>query len=68
MAAGQHVQIALLEGHESHDSYDGHDGHDGHDGQNTHHMTEAMFKAFALAMKDAVRIDGGGIPSTKGVL
>ncbi|TCD47323.1 imidazoleglycerol-phosphate dehydratase HisB [Chlorobium sp. N1] len=38
------------------------------DGFNTHHMIEAMFKAFALAMKDAVRIEGGGIPSTKGVL
>ncbi|KZK74377.1 MAG: imidazoleglycerol-phosphate dehydratase [Pelodictyon luteolum] len=38
------------------------------DGHNTHHMIEAMFKAFALAMKDAVRIEGGGIPSTKGVL
>ncbi|KZK74374.1 MAG: hypothetical protein A3K90_03720 [Pelodictyon luteolum] len=62
MAAGRHTQIALLEGHESHD------GHDGHDGHNTHHMIEAMFKAFALAMKDAVRIQGGGIPSTKGEL
>lgn len=38
------------------------------DGHNTHHMIEGMFKAFALAMRDAVRIEGGGIPSTKGVL
>ncbi|HWD24203.1 MAG TPA: imidazoleglycerol-phosphate dehydratase HisB [Acidimicrobiales bacterium] len=37
-------------------------------GKNTHHIIEAAFKAAARAIKDAVRIDGGGIPSTKGVI
>lgn len=36
---------------------------------NAHHVTEAMFKAFARAMRDAVRITREGtIPSTKGAL
>ncbi|HWR01988.1 MAG TPA: imidazoleglycerol-phosphate dehydratase HisB [Chlorobaculum sp.] len=38
------------------------------DGQNTHHMIEALFKSLAYAMKQAVRISGTGIPSTKGSL
>lgn len=36
---------------------------------NTHHMVEALFKAFALALRDAVAITGDlRIPSTKGML
>lgn len=37
-------------------------------GRNTHHILEASFKAVARALRDAVRIEGGGIPSTKGSL
>lgn len=39
-------------------------------GQNTHHIIEALFKAFGRALKDAVRVDPRekGVPSTKGVL
>jgi imidazoleglycerol-phosphate dehydratase len=37
-------------------------------GRNTHHILEACFKAVARAMRDAVRLEGGGVPSTKGVL
>ncbi|HXW39446.1 MAG TPA: imidazoleglycerol-phosphate dehydratase HisB [Acidimicrobiales bacterium] len=37
-------------------------------GKNTHHIVEACFKAVARALRDAVRRDGEGIPSTKGVL
>ena len=37
-------------------------------GRNTHHILEASFKGVARAVRDAVRIDGGGIPSTKGTL
>ena len=37
-------------------------------GRNTHHILEASFKGVARALRDAVRIEGGGIPSTKGVL
>jgi len=41
-----------------------------HYGQNTHHMIEALFKAFARALGDAVAQDPRvrGIPSTKGAL
>jgi imidazoleglycerol-phosphate dehydratase / histidinol-phosphatase len=38
------------------------------DGQNTHHKIEALFKAFAYAMKDAVAVSGNSIPSTKGTI
>ena len=38
------------------------------DGKNTHHMLEATFKGVARSLRDAVRIEGGGIPSTKGSL
>jgi imidazoleglycerol-phosphate dehydratase len=37
-------------------------------GRNTHHILEASFKAVARALRDAVRLDGTGVPSTKGTL
>jgi imidazoleglycerol-phosphate dehydratase len=37
-------------------------------GRNTHHILEASFKGVARALRDAVRIDGVGVPSTKGSL
>jgi len=37
-------------------------------GRNTHHILEASFKAVARAVRDAVRVEGGSVPSTKGVL
>ncbi len=37
-------------------------------GENDHHKIEALFKAFAVALKRAARISGTGVPSTKGVL
>jgi imidazoleglycerol-phosphate dehydratase len=37
-------------------------------GRNTHHIIEASFKGVARALRDAVRVEGGGIPSTKGTL
>lgn len=37
-------------------------------GVNDHHRAEAAFKAVALALREAVRVEGGGVPSTKGVL
>jgi len=39
-------------------------------GKNNHHMIEAVFKAFARALKEAVTIDSSiqGVPSTKGLL
>jgi imidazoleglycerol-phosphate dehydratase len=37
-------------------------------GRNTHHIIEASFKAVARCLRDAVRVDGGGVPSTKGSL
>ncbi len=37
-------------------------------GKNAHHITEAMFKALGVAVRDAVRVTGTGITSTKGVL
>lgn len=37
-------------------------------GENTHHIIESMFKAFARALNEAVKIEGDSIPSTKGVI
>lgn len=37
-------------------------------GENTHHVVEAVFKAFARAVKAAVRQTGTGIPSSKGIV
>jgi imidazoleglycerol-phosphate dehydratase len=37
-------------------------------GRNTHHILEATFKGVARALRDAVRVEGDGVPSTKGVL
>jgi imidazoleglycerol-phosphate dehydratase len=39
------------------------------EGENDHHRAEAAFKALALALRNAVALDGSGdVPSTKGVL
>jgi len=37
-------------------------------GENTHHVVEASFKGIARCLRAAVRIEGGGVPSTKGLL
>lgn len=37
-------------------------------GRNTHHIIEASTKAVARALRDAVRVEGFDVPSTKGVL
>jgi imidazoleglycerol-phosphate dehydratase len=37
-------------------------------GRNGHHAAEAIFKAFAIALREAKTLVGGGVPSTKGVL
>ncbi|HEX3088453.1 MAG TPA: imidazoleglycerol-phosphate dehydratase HisB [Ilumatobacteraceae bacterium] len=37
-------------------------------GHNVHHIIEAVFKGLARCLRDAVRIEGAHIPSTKGVL
>ena len=37
-------------------------------GSNSHHEIEALFKAFAHALKEAVAQNGSGVLSTKGVL
>jgi imidazoleglycerol-phosphate dehydratase len=37
-------------------------------GENPHHIAEAAFKALGLATRDAFRVIGGGVPSTKGTL
>ena len=38
------------------------------EGQNEHHKIESIFKAFAKAVKMAVRREGNELPSTKGLL
>jgi imidazoleglycerol-phosphate dehydratase len=37
-------------------------------GKNTHHIIEACFKSVARSLRDAVKIEGTGVPSTKGTL
>lgn len=37
-------------------------------GENDHHKAEAAFKAVALALRIAMRVDDSAMPSTKGVL
>jgi imidazoleglycerol-phosphate dehydratase len=37
-------------------------------GKNTHHVIEATFKGVARCLRDAVRVEGTGVPSTKGSL
>lgn len=39
-----------------------------HYGSNAHHITEGLFKSLGLAIKDAVKVEGTGVVSTKGVL
>jgi imidazoleglycerol-phosphate dehydratase/histidinol-phosphatase len=38
------------------------------DGDNTHHMIEASFKALAKSIKQAIKITGTELPTTKGVI
>ncbi|HLS46427.1 MAG TPA: bifunctional histidinol-phosphatase/imidazoleglycerol-phosphate dehydratase, partial [Ornithinicoccus sp.] len=37
-------------------------------GKNTHHKIEVGFKAVARALRQALRVEGTELPSTKGVL
>src|SRR6266576_1457711 len=37
-------------------------------GKNGHHVIEASFKGVARSLRDAVRIEGDDVPSTKGTL
>jgi imidazoleglycerol-phosphate dehydratase len=37
-------------------------------GTNVHHIIEATFKGLARCLRDAVRVEGSTVPSTKGVL
>lgn len=37
-------------------------------GDNAHHITEALFKSLGLALKEAVRVEGDAVVSTKGAL
>lgn len=37
-------------------------------GVNTHHVIEATFKGLARSLRDAVRVEGTALPSTKGAL
>lgn len=37
-------------------------------GDNAHHITEGLFKSLGLAVKEAARVEGEGVTSTKGTL
>jgi imidazoleglycerol-phosphate dehydratase / histidinol-phosphatase len=37
-------------------------------GENSHHMIESCFKGVGRSLRQAVRLEGGGLPSTKGAL
>jgi imidazoleglycerol-phosphate dehydratase len=37
-------------------------------GRNTHHVVEATFKGVSRCLRDAVRVEGSAVPSTKGTL
>ena len=37
-------------------------------GDNAHHITEGLFKSLGMAIRDAVKQEGDGVVSTKGVL
>lgn len=37
-------------------------------GENSHHMVEACFKSVGRSLRQAIRYEGGGLPSTKGTL
>ena len=37
-------------------------------GRNVHHIIEATFKGLARSLRDAVRVESTGVPSTKGTL
>ncbi|HUX73940.1 MAG TPA: bifunctional histidinol-phosphatase/imidazoleglycerol-phosphate dehydratase HisB [Steroidobacteraceae bacterium] len=37
-------------------------------GENTHHMVEACFKGVGRSLRQALRVDGADLPSTKGLL
>ena len=37
-------------------------------GRNGHHAAESIFKAFAIALREAKAVVGGDVPSTKGVI
>ncbi|WP_461832030.1 imidazoleglycerol-phosphate dehydratase HisB [Aquifex sp.] len=38
------------------------------DGRILHHIAEACFKSFAITLREAVRLEGEGVPSTKGII
>ena len=38
------------------------------EGRNTHHIVEASFKGVSRCLRDAVRVEGSAVPSTKGTL